>query len=138
TTGQVTAVHGTRRGRIHPDDPNPGIPPSLCGIGGTPRLLPGRSPAPMKILLLSDLHLSVRAMDAPTTDADIVVLAGDLGRPEAAMEWARQFDRPTLFVAGNHEFYGSDLASTYERLREAARGSLVRVLEREEWRIDGV
>ena len=92
----------------------------------------------MKILLLSDLHLSVRAMDAPTTDADIVVLAGDLGRPEAAMEWARQFDRPTLFVAGNHEFYGSDLASTYERLREAARGSLVRVLEREEWRIDGV
>lgn len=92
----------------------------------------------MKILLLSDLHLSVRAMDAPTTDADIVVLAGDLGRPEAAMEWARQFDRPTLFVAGNHEFYGSDLASTYGRLREAARGSPVRVLEREEWRIDGV
>src|SRR5690606_33614175 len=92
----------------------------------------------MKILLLSDLHLSVQPLDAPATDADVVVLAGDLARPPAAMEWARQFCQPTLFVAGNHEFYGSDLVSTYDRLREAARGSQVRVLEREAWIHQGV
>ena len=38
-----------------------------------------------------------------------VVLAGDFARPVAAMAWARQFNVPTLFVAGNHEFYGADL-----------------------------
>lgn len=92
----------------------------------------------MKILLLSDLHLSVQAMDPPASDADVVILAGDLGRPPAAMQWARQYRQPTLFVAGNHEFYGSDLVSTYSRLREEARGSSVRILEREEWRHQGV
>lgn len=92
----------------------------------------------MKILLLSDLHLSVQAMAPPLTDADVVVLAGDLGRPAAAMEWARQLEQPTLFVAGNHEFYGSDLVSTYAQLREGARDSQVRVLERDEWICEGV
>lgn len=92
----------------------------------------------MKILLLSDLHLSVRPMAAPESDADVVVLAGDLGRPPAAIAWARQFAQPTLFVAGNHEFYGSDLDSTYRMLHEEARDTTVRVLECEEWIHQGV
>jgi predicted phosphodiesterase len=92
----------------------------------------------MKILLLSDLHLSVQGLPAPPTDADVVVLAGDLGRPAAALDWAQQFDQPTLFVAGNHEFYGSDLASTYAQLRDGARDTQIRVLERDEWVHDGV
>lgn len=92
----------------------------------------------MKIALLSDLHLSVHPMDAPATDADVVVLAGDLHRPAQAMAWARQFAQPTLFVAGNHEFYGSDLTSTLGQLRSHAAGSRVRVLERNEWQHGGV
>jgi len=28
---------------------------------------------------------------------------------------------PTLYVAGNHEFYGSDLSTTYALLREHRR-----------------
>jgi len=92
----------------------------------------------MKIALMSDLHLSVQAMPAPATDADVVVLAGDLHRPAGAIEWARQFRQPTLFVAGNHEFYGSDLVSTVHALREHAAGSAVRVLEHEAWRHGGV
>ena len=92
----------------------------------------------MKIALLSDLHLSVHPLDVPPTQADVVVLAGDLHRPAQAMAWARQFSQPTLFVAGNHEFYGSDLATTLAQLREQAQGSSVRVLERSEWRHGGV
>ena len=87
----------------------------------------------MKIALMSDLHLSVQAMPAPATDADVVVLAGDLHRPAGAIAWARQFRQPTLFVAGNHEFYGSDLVSTMRALREHAAGSAVQVLEHEVW-----
>ena len=92
----------------------------------------------MKIALLSDLHLSVHPLDVPQIDADLVVLAGDLHRPAQGMAWARQFALPTLYVAGNHEFYGSDLVTTMEKLRAEAQGSHVRVLEREEWRYQGV
>jgi Icc-related predicted phosphoesterase len=92
----------------------------------------------MKISLLSDLHLSGHPMAHPRIDADVVVLAGDLWRPAGAIEWARQFDKPTLFVAGNHEFYGGDLVTTMQQLRELAAGTSVRVLERDEWHHDGV
>jgi hypothetical protein len=92
----------------------------------------------MKIALLSDLHLSMHPMPAPTTDADVVVLAGDFGRPAQALEWAGQFEKPTLFVAGNHEFYGSDLVSALAELRARARHTAVRVLECDECQIDGV
>ena len=92
----------------------------------------------MKIALYSDLHLSVHPLELPPTSADVVVLAGDLQRPATGMAWARQFAQPTLYVAGNHEFYGSDLASTMAELRQQAQGSPVRVLEREEWRHQGV
>ncbi len=93
----------------------------------------------MRIALLSDLHLSVQPMPAPSIDADVVVIAGDLHRPAGAMEWSRQFrDTPTLFVAGNHEFYGSDLISTVHALRRQAEGSGVRVLEHDVWHHQGV
>ena len=88
----------------------------------------------MKIALMSDLHLSVLPMSAPNLDADVVVLAGDLHRPASAIDWARQFgDTPTLYVAGNHEFYGGDLVGTMQALRREAEGSAVRVLENDVW-----
>jgi Calcineurin-like phosphoesterase len=92
----------------------------------------------MKISLLSDLHLSVHPLAVPITDADVVVVAGDVGRPMAAVEWTRQFGKPTILVAGNHEFYGSDLVSALAQLREQAAGTSVHVLERDEWRHGGV
>ena len=93
---------------------------------------------PMRIALLSDLHLSVQALPPPAIDADVLVLAGDLHRPAGAIAWARQYTLPTLFVAGNHEFYGSDLTSTMRTLREHAAGSSVRVLEHGTWLHGGV
>ena len=93
---------------------------------------------PMRIALLSDLHLSVQALPPPAIDADVLVLAGDLHRPAGAIAWARQYTLPTLFVAGNHEFYGSDLTSTMRTLREYAAGSSVRVLEHGTWLHGGV
>lgn len=92
----------------------------------------------MKIQLMSDLHLSVQPMDAPKTDADVVVIAGDLARPQGSIAWAAQYEQPTLFVAGNHEFYGSDLETTIAQLREHAKGTHVHVLECDEWCFGGV
>ena len=63
----------------------------------------------MKLHILSDLHLSVQGMAQPATSADVVVLAGDISRPERAAPWALGFGKPVLYVIGNHEFYGSSL-----------------------------
>jgi Icc-related predicted phosphoesterase len=87
----------------------------------------------MKIALLSDVHLSVHPLPVPHTDADVVVVAGDVGRPATAIGWARQFARPTVFVAGNHEFYGCDLRTTLGALRREAAGTAVHVLEHDVW-----
>jgi len=92
----------------------------------------------MRIALLSDIHLSVNPIPFPEVAADIVVLAGDIARPARAIEWARDCTAPTLYVAGNHEFYGSDLISTYEQLRRLTQGTQIKVLERSEYVHQGV
>jgi predicted phosphodiesterase len=92
----------------------------------------------MKVALVSDIHLSVDFLPFPKTEADVLVLAGDIARPADAMEWARSTHIPTLYVAGNHEFYGSNLSTTYERLIRLAEGTKIRVLERSEWHHRGV
>jgi predicted phosphodiesterase len=92
----------------------------------------------MRIALLSDMHLSVNAVPFPAVEADIVVLAGDIARPAKAIEWASACPVPLLYVAGNHEFYGSDLVSTYEQLNSLAQGTRIHVLERSEYFHDGV
>lgn len=60
----------------------------------------------MKILHLSDLHLEFGSMDVPSTDADIVVLSGDIHAGSRGIDWASQFDIPVIYILGNHEFYG--------------------------------
>jgi len=92
----------------------------------------------MRIALLSDIHLSVNALPFPDVDADIVVLAGDISRPAAAIEWAKSCPAPVVYVAGNHEFYGSDLVSTYEHLDRLSQGTQIHVLERSEYVHNGV
>lgn len=92
----------------------------------------------MRIALLSDIHLSVNALPFPDVDADIVVLAGDISRPAAAIEWAKSCPLPVVYVAGNHEFYGSDLFSTYEHLNRLSQGTQIHVLERSEYLHNGV
>ena len=77
----------------------------------------------MRLHILSDLHLGVRGMEHPQTDADIVILAGDIARPEPAIAWARGFGKPVLYVPGNHEFYGSSLAQTRRTLQALCAGS---------------
>lgn len=82
----------------------------------------------MKLHILSDLHLSASAFDAPETDADVIILAGDIARPEKAVAWAKQLSKPVIYILGNHEFYGSSIAATVQELGQLCRGSNVYVL----------
>ena len=92
----------------------------------------------MKLNILSDLHLNCGALDIPRTDADVVILAGDIARPGEAVAWALGFDKPVLYVPGNHEFYGGSLASTVQDLRRLCAGTHIKVLDCDEIIIGGV
>lgn len=92
----------------------------------------------MKLNILSDLHLSQGELPIPESDADLVVLAGDIARPARATAWATRIAQPVLYVAGNHEFYGSTLEGTAAELKRLSAGTNVRVLDCEEALIGGV
>ena len=92
----------------------------------------------MKINVLSDLHLGFGSMDRPMNDADIVVLAGDVSRPREAAAWAMRFDKPVLYVPGNHEFYGSSLSGAVVELQRLCANTQVQVLHNTETVLDGV
>lgn len=92
----------------------------------------------MKLHILSDLHLGFGAFERPENDADVVILAGDISRPREAAAWALRFDKPVLYVAGNHEFYGSSLERAASDLKRLCAGTHVHVLEGDEIVIDGV
>jgi len=92
----------------------------------------------MKLHILSDLHLGYSGFERPRNDADVVILAGDVARPRDAVAWAQRFDRPVLYVPGNHEFYGSSLEDAAFELERQSAGTCVRVLANAEIVIDRV
>lgn len=87
----------------------------------------------MRLQLLSDLHLErypqFKAQAAP--DADVLILAGDIGSYQAGSRLDTddfglgQFSplrpdspwRTVLFIPGNHEYDGLEYAPTHERLK---------------------
>lgn len=92
----------------------------------------------MKLHVLSDLHLSQAGFACPATDADAIILAGDIARPREAVAWAAGLGKPVLYVPGNHEFYGGSLGGTLAQLRALCEGTQVQVLDGSELVLDGV
>lgn len=92
----------------------------------------------MKLNILSDLHIGFSALDTPLNDADVVVLAGDVGPPRQAAQWAMRLHKPVIFVLGNHEFYGSSIDVAAAELKRLCAGTPIHVLDNDEVVIDGV
>jgi 3',5'-cyclic AMP phosphodiesterase CpdA len=94
----------------------------------------------VRLHVLSDLHLEQRPDIPPAVEADVLVLAGDIATGTDGVRWARDWSqgRPTLYVAGNHEYYGHAIPELTDRLRDAADGSAVHVLEDDEVVVNGV
>lgn len=99
----------------------------------------------MKIQLLSDLHLEHSHLHPPfvlpATDADVVVLAGDIDNGTRAIDWAEKTfpNQTVLYVPGNHKYYDADLQAAAAALTARARRSAnVRLLDNDELTIDGV
>lgn len=94
----------------------------------------------MELHILSDLHLEFAPLDPPETDADMVILAGDIHTGLKGVAWAREKfpNNPVVYVPGNHEYYGEALPKHTAKLREAAAGSHVHVLENDSLIIDNI
>jgi len=92
----------------------------------------------MKLHLLSDLHTEFADFSPPDTNADIVILAGDIGVGLGGIEWAaRRFpNAPVIYVPGNHEFYDHDIGLT-EELKAAAPPN-IHVLNNDKLELHGV
>ena len=85
----------------------------------------------MRLRILSDIHLEFGPYDPPPTDADLVILAGDIHVRERAAEWIlHNFPHtPVLYVLGNHEFYGEKIPALTDRLRDYYALTHIRLLE---------
>jgi Icc-related predicted phosphoesterase len=95
---------------------------------------------PVKLQILSDLHLEFGPQALPNAGADIVVLAGDIGRGVRGVEWAAEAftDQTVIYVAGNHEFYKQRWERLVDQCKEAAVGTNVRVLEDDSTVVTGI
>jgi DNA repair exonuclease SbcCD nuclease subunit len=71
----------------------------------------------MRIQYLSDVHLEFGDCELPSTDADILIAAGDIHTGTSALKWLSQSSCPVIYIAGNHEYYGGDLVHTLAALR---------------------
>ena len=109
----------------------------------------------MKIQLLSDLHLEANPgfVPTPAADADLLVLAGDVGSYQRLKDgsvmpepdWGLQrfsprggWPVPVLFVPGNHEYDALDVDQAHADLRATCARLGITWLERETVVIDGV
>ena len=109
----------------------------------------------MKIQLLSDLHLEVHPqfVPEPAPDADLLVLAGDIGsyqndsqvagdnfgleRFSPLPQWG-SWPTPVVFVPGNHEYDMQDFDAAHDRLRRTCDRLGLLWLERETLVLDRV
>jgi predicted phosphodiesterase len=94
----------------------------------------------MKIRIYSDLHLETGSFTPTDRDHDLVILAGDIATGTSGVSWALDTfpECPVLYVPGNHEYYDAHAADVPGRLRRAAAGTTVTVLERSSWIYAGI
>lgn len=61
----------------------------------------------MKLRLLSDLHTEGCSFHYERLDEDILILAGDIGVAQQAVNWIKALpkDLEIIYVPGNHEYY---------------------------------
>ncbi len=94
----------------------------------------------MKLHILSDVHTEFNPYNPPKTDADVVVLAGDIGNGLAGLTWARNAfpEKTIIYVPGNHEFYGAHLQRTCVEMRAYAEELNINYLDNDSTIIGGV
>ena len=92
----------------------------------------------MRINYFSDIHLEFGALEPPENDSDIIIAAGDIGIYKQGVDWLKSFNKPVIYVAGNHEFYNQEYNDTLKMLRMECAGSRIHFLENNKFIHQGV
>ena len=95
----------------------------------------------LKIHVLSDIHLEFMDFCPQKTDADVVVLAGDIGTAGVCgLSWARNAFpyQEIVYVAGNHEFYGGNRQTVLADMRDRSKEQGIHFLENDQVVLGGV
>lgn len=95
----------------------------------------------MRLHILSDLHIEFSNYLIPIQEADVLVLAGDIGNGLAGILYASQYKKyykHVVYVAGNHEFYGHHLSKMSVELTKFAEECGIIFLDNSNVEIDGV
>lgn len=93
----------------------------------------------MKLHILSDLHFEYDTeFKVPQTDADVLILAGDISPGLNGLARFARSSLPVIYVPGNHEFYGETIHALPAAMRLLARGSSIHLLDNDELQLGGV
>ncbi|WP_372613242.1 metallophosphoesterase family protein [Halomonas sp.] len=96
----------------------------------------------MRLRVLSDLHLEHfdETRELTEVSCDAVVLAGDIHRGAEGLTWAaeRFAGTPVLYVPGNHEYYGTCMATLRAELATEAARLGIHLLDNRSLTLDGV
>jgi predicted phosphodiesterase len=102
----------------------------------------------MKIQIFSDLHQEIirnagpdvpHCWDGviPHSDADVIVLAGDIDNGAQGVEWAvkesQRLQKPIVYVPGNHEYYYEEYFNAKKQMAAMGAGTEVHLLDRSVW-----
>ena len=96
----------------------------------------------MRLRILSDLHLEdfdePRAL--PQSNADIVILAGDIHAGVQGLSWAAEHfaGTPILYVPGNHEFYSTAMPTLRRQLEDEAARLGIHLLDNRTLTLNGI
>lgn len=92
----------------------------------------------MKIQILSDLHIEFEDFNFSNTDADVVVLAGDIHLGIKGALWAKKViqDQPVIYVLGNHEYYRNAYPKLLAKIRKETEGTNVQILENQKTKLN--
>jgi len=82
----------------------------------------------MKIAVFSDIHNEFEYWFPGKVEADVVVLAGDIHINCKSIGFAKKFSQPVIFIAGNHEYYGSEFHKTNEMMKEDSKNTNIHFL----------
>jgi Icc-related predicted phosphoesterase len=94
----------------------------------------------MRIRIISDLHLEFGISNFTFTDADLIILAGDVHIGTKGIEWILENIKqtPVIYILGNHEYYKNTYPSVLHKIKELSFQTNIHVLENESVEIEGI